>query len=142
METPLEAFVTWFDDTPIAIRECLAHIFQVCTTDDTTLMTAGREQSLESFRIWVACMDFPLRIAARMFYVRSIFDMVIFHHREIVSDKGFFHLSAEKDNIIQISTHQWERVFESWKRLRKDKMSDIYIHSWASWLIKLQMETT
>jgi hypothetical protein len=141
MKTPLDAFLQWFDGTPLPIRKYLAHIFQVCTADDTRFMTAGKDQSLDSFRAWAAGIDFPLRIAARMFYVRSIFDMVILHHREIVSGKGFFHLSSETNNIIQISTRQWEGVLESWKALRQDQMSDIYIHSWASWMIKLQMET-
>ncbi len=142
METPIEAFVIWFDKIPISPRESLAHIFQVCTTDDTALMAAKKDQSLESFRNWVIGRDFPLRIAARMFYVRSIFDMVIFHHEEIVSGEGFFHLSAQKENIIQISNRQWEGVLASWKNLRQAQMSDIYIHSWASWMIKLQMEKT
>lgn len=141
MKTPLDAFVIWFDGIPTCLREYLAHIFQVCTTEDTTLMTLRSDQSLASFRNWLTGVDFPLRIAARMFYVRSIFDMVIFHHKEIVSGESCLYPSSETENIIQISTRQWEGVLESWKGLRQDQMSDIYIHSWATWMIKLQMET-
>jgi len=142
MKTPLEGFILWFDGLPTSLRQYLAHIFQVCTTEDTAVMVAGKDQSLESFRRWVTGTDFPLRIAARMFYVRAIFDMVILHHGEIVSGKGIPHFTTGETNIIDISTRQWEGVLASWKSLRQDQMSDIYIHSWASWMIKLQMETT
>lgn len=142
MKTPLEGFILWFDGIPTSLRQSLAHIFQVCTTDDTAVMVAGKDQSLESFRSWVTGTDFPLRIAARMFYVRAIFDMVIFHHGEIVPGKGLSLFIPGNTNIIDISTRQWEGVLASWKSLRRDQMSDMYIHSWASWMIKLQMETT
>ncbi len=136
MITPFEAFIIWFDKIPIPLRRYLAHIFRVCTTDDTSQMAALPDQSLEGFRNWAVQMDFPLRIAARMFYIRSIFDMVILHYREIVAEEGFSHLSSEKNNIIQISSKQWEEIFESWTNLRTKQMSDTYIHSWASWMIK------
>lgn len=141
MKTPLEAFMKWFDNVPVSLRKCLAHMFRVCTTDDTSHMAALPEQSLDGFRNWIIKMDFPLRIAARMFYIRSIFDMVIFHYKELFAGDDFFHLLCEKENMVQISTKQWGKIFESWKELRAREMSDTYIHSWASWMIKLQMET-
>ena len=85
-------------------------------------------------------MDFPLRVAARMFYVRSIFDMVIIHYKEIVAGDNFSLLPVEPENIVQLSSKQWEEVFATWKDLRYQEMSDTFIHSWASWMIKLQME--
>ncbi len=140
MKTPLEVFILWFDSLPVSLRRYLAHIFRVCTTDDTAQMTAGPEASLEGFRNWAVKMDFPLRLAARMFYIRAIFDMVIFHYKEILSGDNLFHLPSEPDNIVQLSSRQWENVFDSWKALRCREMSDAYIHSWASWMINLKME--
>lgn len=140
MKTPLEAFIKWFDDVPVSLRMYLAHIFRICTTDDTVQMIAKPEASLEGFRDWAVKVDFPLRLAARMFYIRSIFDMVIFHYKEILAGEDFFHLPSEPNNIVQISSRQWENIFNSWKNLRYREMSDTYIHSWASWMIKLQME--
>jgi hypothetical protein len=140
MKTPLEAFMIWFDNIPPSLREYLAHLFQICTTDDTSMMAAPRKQSLESFRNHVLKMDFPLRVAARMFYIRSVFDMVILHHKEIAAGKDHYLLSAKQGNIVQLSSKQWEEVFDSWKELRYQEMSDTFIHSWASWMIKLQME--
>jgi hypothetical protein len=140
VKTPLEAFIKWFDNVPVALRKYLAQVFRICTTDDTSQMAALPAQSLEGFRDWAVKMDFPLRIAARMFYIRSIFDMVIFHYKEIVSDQSFPALSAEKNNIVQISSKQWEEIFDSWKDLRGRELSDTYIHSWTSWIIKLQLE--
>jgi len=141
MTTPSEAFIKWFDNVPVALRRYLAHIFRVCTTDDTSQMAALPENSLEGFRNWAIKNDFPLRIAARIFYIRSIFDMVIVHYKEILAGEDFLHLSSQKENIIQISSIQWEETLRSWKTLRTKEMADAYVHSWASWMIKLQMET-
>lgn len=140
MKTPLEAFINWFDNVPVSLRKYLAHIFKICTTDDTSQMAALPDQSLDGFRNWAVKMDFPLRIAARMFYIRSVFDMVIFHYKEIIAGEEFFHLASEKDNIVQISSKQWEEIFKSWIDLRRNEMADTYIHSWASRMIKLHME--
>ena len=140
MKSPWEAFIKWFDEVPISLRRYLAHIFRVCTTDDTSHMAALPDQSLEGFRNWAIKADFPLRIAARIFYIRSIFDMVILHYKEITSEEGFPNFSSEKNNIVQISSKQWEETLETWRDLRRQEMADTYIHSWASWMIKLQME--
>ncbi|HAR34612.1 MAG TPA: hypothetical protein DCR95_11175 [Desulfobacter sp.] len=140
MITPLDAFLQWFDDLPVPLRRHLAHIFRICTTDDTSQMVALPQQSLERFRHWAVKSDFPLRTAARLFYIRSIFDMVILHHKEICRDDDFFPISDETKNIIQLSSRQWEDILESWIDLRSKEMSDTYVHSWTSWMIKLQSE--
>jgi hypothetical protein len=103
-------------------------------------MVALPQQSLERFRHWAVKSDFPLRTAARLFYIRSIFDMVILHHKEICRDDDFFPISDETKNIIQLSSRQWEDILESWIDLRSKEMSDTYVHSWTSWMIKLQSE--
>ena len=139
--TPWEAFINWFDGVPLSLRKYLAHIFRICTTDDTSRMADRPEAALEGFRHWAVTQDFPLRIAARMFYIRSIFDMVIFHYQEILKGNGAFPPALEKDNIIPISVRQWEDILESWKDLRNREMTDTYIHSWTSWMIQLQLET-
>jgi len=138
--TPLDAFLQWFDDLPVPLRRHLAHIFRICTTDDTSQMVALPQQSLERFRHWAVKSDFPLRTGARLFYIRSIFDMVILHHKEICRDDDFFPISDETKNIIQLSSRQWEDILESWIDLRSKEMSDTYVHSWTSWMIKLQSE--
>ena len=136
----MDAFIDWFDKVPPHLRQYLAHLFRVSTTEDTAQMTALPEQSLDRFRHWAVKTDFPLRTAARMFYIRSIFDMVIFHYREIITGEAFFDLPSSKNNIVQISSKQWEEIFKSWIDLRRNEMADAYIHSWASWMIKQQME--
>lgn len=136
MRTPIEAFIKWFDSLPVPLREYLAHIFKVATTDDTSEMAALPEQSLQGFRNWAVKKDFPLRVSARIFYIRSIFDLVILHYSEILGAKNHCHPSPCKAKITQISSKQWEHVLDSWKVLRKHEMSDNYIHSWASWMFK------
>ncbi|MEE4362570.1 MAG: hypothetical protein V2J08_01485 [Desulfotignum sp.] len=141
MITPTAAFVQWFDNIPIELRKYLAHIFRVCTTEDTSQMAALPDQSLTGFRAWVVKLDFPLRMAAKMFYIRAVFDMVILHRHEITDDKGAFGLLSEKSNIVRLSAKQWEAVIHSWKALRQAQLSDTYVHSWTSWMIKQQKES-
>lgn len=141
MITPTAAFVQWFDNIPVELRKYLAHVFRVCTTEDASQMAALPDQSLTGFRAWVVKSDFPLRMAAKMFYIRAVFDMVILHHREITDDEGPFGLLSEKNNIVRLSAKQWEAVIQSWKILRQARLSDTYVHSWTSWMIKQQKES-
>jgi hypothetical protein len=141
MITPTAAFVQWFDNIPVELRKYLAHVFRVCTTEDASQMAALPDQSLTGFRAWVVKSDFPLRMAAKMFYIRAVFDMVILHHREITDDEGPFGLFSEKNNIVRLSAKQWEAVIQSWKTLRQAQLSDTYVHSWTSWMIKQQKES-
>ncbi|MCG8641123.1 MAG: hypothetical protein MI862_15420 [Desulfobacterales bacterium] len=143
MTTPCEAFIKWFDTIPPSLRKYLAHVFRICTTEDTSQMAMLPEQSLTHFRNWALKTDFPMRIAARMFYIRSVFDMVIFHRHEIDTQLGS--VSGRTDpgqKIVPISSRQWDETMESWKDLRKKELADSYIHSWASWMIRKQMKVS
>ena len=140
MKTHPEAFMDWFDRRPPVQRQHLAHLFMVITTEDAMQMTATPSQSLRTFHAWAVRSDFPLRIAARMFYIRSVFDMVILHYHELQPKQGL--MPGTTDNIIQISGPQWKAVLDSWKRLRQKELTDTYIHSWTSWMIKRHMETS
>jgi uncharacterized protein YbaA (DUF1428 family) len=79
-------------------------------------------------------------LAAKMFYIRAVFDMVILHHKEITDD-GSFGLLSQKNNIVRLSAKQWETVVNSWISLRQAQLSDAYVHSWTSWMIKQQKES-
>jgi len=138
--TPWEAFIIWFDTVPLSLRKFLAHTFRICTTEDTAQMAIKPGESLERFRNWAGTTDFPLRIAARMFYIRSVFDMVICHHHELFEQNNTFSGASFQDNILPISSRQWDEILKSWTGLRKRELTDTYIHSWASWMIKMQME--
>lgn len=140
MITPPDAFLAWFDAEPLVLRKHLAHIFQVCTTEDATQMAACPDRSLASFRYWAAKTDFPLRIAARMFYIRAVFDMVICHHEEMVKSDILPGPFSGQENIVLISTKHWEQTLGSWLNLRCRELSDQYIHSWTSWIIKQSKE--
>ena len=141
MITPTVAFIQWFDNIPLELRKYLAHVFRVCTTEDASQMAGLPDQSLTGFRVWAIKKDFPLRLAARMFYIRAVFDMVIMHHREITDDDGSFGLLSQKTNIVRLSAKQWETVINSWIALRQAELSDAYVHSWTSWMIKQQKES-
>jgi hypothetical protein len=87
--------------------------------------------------------DFPLRSAAKMFYIRAVFDMVILHHDELAGDDSSTGLIPGKNNfnIVQLSSRQWETVINTWKNLRQGELSDAYVHAWTSWMIKQQKES-
>jgi hypothetical protein len=137
MKSPLDAFVAWFDGIPLPVRHSLTHIFYVITTEDTSRMAQPRTYSLEQFRTWAVSIDFPLRIAARIFYIRSVFDLIIFHHHEIFQKKTLFGPSAQKSNILNLSGPQWMATRDSWHSLRQKDLSDSRIHTWTSWMIRL-----
>jgi hypothetical protein len=137
---PSTAFIQWFDNIPAELRKNLAHVFRVCTTEDASHMAMPPETSLEGFRAWVIKPDFPLRSAAKMFYIRAVFDMVILHHDEIAGEHGGLKMLPGKGNLIHLSARQWEAVIKSWKTLRQNALSDAYVHAWTSWMIKLQKE--
>jgi hypothetical protein len=138
---PGTAFVQWFGNIPVELRKNLAHIFRVCTTEDTAQMAALPEQSLAGFMAWAVKPDFPLRSAAKMFYIRAVFDMVILHHDEITTDGGAFGPLSRQNNIVQLSSRQWKTVIDSWRNLRREELSDGYLHSWTSWMIQQQKES-
>lgn len=137
---PSTAFIQWFDNIPVELRKNLAHIFRVCTTEDAAQMAVLPEQSLDGFRNWVIKPDFPLRSAAKMFYIRAVFDMVILHHDEIKTDEGAIGPLSKKNNIVRLSSRQWKTVIDSWRALRREELSDAYLHAWTSWMIQLQKE--
>lgn len=137
---PSTAFIQWFDNIPVELKKNLAHIFRVCTTENTAQMAVLPEQSLAGFMAWVVKSDFPLRLAAKMFYIRAVFDMVIFHHDEISTADDVFGSLSKQNNIVRLSSRQWEMVIDSWRTLRREELSDAYLHSWTSWMIKLQKE--
>lgn len=136
MVSPWQAFIVWFDRVPHVLQRQLAHLFRVCTTEDTSQMAVQPKDSLTYFRNWVSTTDFPLRITARMFYIRSVFDLVICHHDEILTQSISDKFNGE--GVIPLSGKQMEEVLRSWGGLRNSELSDNYIHSWASWMIRLQ----
>ncbi len=142
MKTPAAAFIHWFDKQPVTLRRYLAHVFRVCTTEDVSQMAALPEESLAFFRNWMIKLDFPLRLAAKMFYIRAVFDMVILHHDEIAGDgSSSGMISGQSDNIVQLSSRQWKEVINTWKDLRQRELSDAYVHAWTSWMIKQEKES-
>ena len=130
MISPFQAFLQWFEHLPVVVKKGLAHLFVVCTTEDANLMTDNNEDGLVRFGLWVRKGDFPLRVTAKVFYVRSVFDLVILHHKEILKEK-----CVGMSGVIPLSDHQWEKVADTWIKLRNKELSDAYVHSWASHVI-------
>jgi len=141
MKTPVAAFIQWFDNLPVTLRRYLAHVYRVCTTEDTSRMAAAPDESLAAFRAWVVKLDFPLRSAAKMFYIRAVFDMVILHQKEIADEDSAMGMIPWESNVVQLSSRQWKMVIDTWKELRGGELSDTFVHAWTSWMIKKQKES-
>jgi hypothetical protein len=140
MITPLKAFIDWFDALSLDIKANLAHIFRVCTVDDLTLMVESSENSLISFRVYLLKEDFALRKIARLYLVRSVFDMIIIHSDLILKSSGVLGPGEKLGNIIDFSSAKWRKTCNSWKNLRSQHLSDTYMNFWAGSVIGKQME--
>lgn len=132
LKTPVEGFMIWFETVPLTLQGYFAHIFRVCTTDDTSQMVSHPNESLDWFKNWATKKDFSLRISARTFYIQSVFDMIlIFHYKGIVLGEDFNDLIFNKKAVSCITVREWARLFESWKELRNNEMSDYMLYNWA-----------
>jgi len=140
MITPLKAFMNWFDALSSDIKKNLAHIFRVCTVDDVTLMVVSPESSLAGFRVFLLKEDFVLRRIARLYIVRSVFDMIINHSDLILKASGITGSMSSFENLIDFSSAKWSQTCSSWKTLRSMYLSDTYMNLWAGSVISKQME--
>jgi len=129
---PMTAFINWFASVPPHHRERLAHIFCVTTTRDTGDMLAAPSTSLARFTAYFTRPDFPLRVVARVFTVRTLFDLLLIHRKELVTHPEEWMPGHGTHGMIPLDPHQWDRVYTSWGRLRSRELSDRVLHTWAA----------
>ena len=132
----MSAFITWFDSLPPAQRRALAHIYRVCTTETAEDMVLDPEHSLQRFKNGFVKPDFPLRVAARMVKLCSVFDLILLNRKELVSISEKMFSGVEKGTVVPLSSRQWDTVHETWKMLRSRELSEQYLHVWAAEMIK------
>ncbi len=137
MKNPMRAFIEWFESIPLMHSMCLAHIYRICTTENTEDMVLPPEISLEKFKLSFVRTDFPVRIAARMLTVVNVIDLIVLNHRELIlGNPSLFPMNFNKEeNIELLAEHQWGRTCESWKVLRNYALSDTYLGAWAKAVI-------
>lgn len=133
---PMAAFLNWFDTLPRDFRQRLAHMFMVCTAPDARDMMAPPGTSLARFLNGFKRRDFPLRIVARMFTVRSLFDLLLIHRRELTADPEKWLPDSHTDNMTPLAPYRWEKIYKSWGALRSRELSDAYVHAWAAAVLK------
>jgi hypothetical protein len=133
---PAAAFIRWYDGLSPAHRQHLAHVYYVCTTQDTTDMLMAPADSLQRFVRHLARPDFPLRLVARMFIVRTVFDLLLVHRKELIIAPDEWIPSGSRDKMISLGRHRWDRVMDSWAALRAKELSDSHLHAWAASIIK------
>lgn len=136
MINPMTAFIRWFDSLPANLRKRLAHAYRVCTTDDTADIIMDPDESLDRFKGYFVKPDFPMRVAARLFTVRAVFDMILVNRDQFNAAAGQAFPGRDGDNIVQLSDRQWDTIFKDWHGLRKGFLSDPHLHAWAAEMIR------
>jgi len=129
---PMTAFLNCFTALSPDHRRRLAHIFFVCTPRGTGEMLADPRSSHDRFLNYFTRPDFPLRVVARVFTVRTLFDLLLIHRKELVTNPGKWIPGYTPENMISLDTHLWNKVYTSWGALRSREMSDRILHTWAS----------
>ena len=133
---PMAAFLNWFESLSLVLKKSLAHIYRVSTTDNTMDMVMEPEISFERFKNSFVKPDFPLRVAARVFTVRAVFDLILLNRETLVSIADEYFSLWDQEKMIPLSSHQWDRAYDSWKVLRSRELSDRFLHEWANQLVK------
>jgi hypothetical protein len=136
MISPDTAFIRWFDNLPDDIKQNLAHVFKVSTAEDISQMTQSGESSLKLFRFWFLKDDFFIRKTAKLFMVRSLFDMMIMNKELFMDDSIFLQHKDNTKNLLKISDAYWKKTSDSWQRLRCTNLSDTHMNLWVKTVLR------
>ena len=126
---PAQAFWDWFSALPAAHQEFLAHVFWICTTDNSNDLILSPQESLAKFGHYVARPDFPLRVLSRIVVVRGIVSFIL-NNREAFENKKLWSGSRKK-NVLFLSEAQWGKHVRNWQLLLADELSDASLNVWV-----------
>lgn len=132
----MASFLKWFESLPLVLKKSLAHIYRVCTTDNTMDMVMAPEISFERFKNYFVKPDFSLRVAARVFTVRAVFDLIFLNRQTLVAIADEYFTVRDHEKMISLSAHHWDRAYDTWKVLRSTELSDRFLHEWANQIVK------
>ncbi|MCF8039593.1 MAG: hypothetical protein K9K79_09780 [Desulfohalobiaceae bacterium] len=127
---PVQAFWDWFSDLPVLHRKFLAHLFWVCTGEDTADLIMDPEESLAKFGHYLQRQDFPLRMLSRMVIVRGMVTFIL-DNRESFENRHLWPGYRQGGNISFLSEAQWNKHLRSWRVLLTKELSDASLSYWA-----------
>ncbi len=114
-----EPFLEWFNRLPLICQKKLSRIIWLLITDDMSDIACSSEELLYKFKSYVSSADIPLRKAARMIMILSLFDAVMENLFEILNtDLEMFKDPDLEGKLVSIEEKMWERIRESWYNFR------------------------
>jgi hypothetical protein len=135
---PIQVFIDWFDGLPRVQQGYLAHMYWICTTENTADFVLEIDESLRKFRHYILRSDFPLRMLSRIVIVRSIFDFIM-HNRKLISrlePTSWMQQGLQEGKVVSLSEKQWDKTSASWLQLTKTDLSDKAISLWVQAITK------
>ena len=73
---PEQAFANWFENLPPGQRQTLAYLHLLMTSANSNDFALTHEEALVRFQRMLHAPDFPLRRAARLLMIRSVFSFL------------------------------------------------------------------
>ena len=127
---PEQAFANWFENLPPGQRQTLAYLHLLMTSANSNDFALTHEEALARFQRLLHTPDFPLRRAARLLMIRSVFSFLF-------SDVDFMvrHLAGSphiEQDLLPISPFQWLRSAALWQKLCGGELSDDSLHDWLT----------
>ena len=127
---PEQAFANWFENLPPGQRQTLAYLHLLMTSATGNDFALTPEEALTRFQTLLRTPDFPLRRAARLLMIRSVFSFLLsdvdFMLRQLAGSPRI-----ERD-LLPISPFQWLRSAALWRRLCCGELSDASLHDWLT----------
>lgn len=130
---PIQIFIAWFNSLPEVQQAYLAHMYWICTTEDTVDFALEVNESIRKFRHFVLRSDFPLRMLSRIVVVRGVIDFIL-HNKKLLSridPTNWIDGERLDAKVVPISEKQWEKTVASWRQLIKTDLSDKAISMWV-----------
>ena len=116
-----ELFWNWFSKAPVICQEKLARIAWLLITDDMSDMALSSEEILAKFKAYVFSIDIPLRKAAKILMIISLFDSIMANLEDFLEVSTYFFENTESEKkLISIENKMWEKIKNSWPKV-KDK---------------------
>jgi len=120
-----EPFFKWFEEMPLICQQKLARIAWLLITEDMSDMGLSSEEILQKFKAYVVSLDIPIRKAAKMVMLISLFDSIMTNLSEFLklSEAPFNDPKLEK-KLVYIEKKMWQKLKDNWIKLRNKYYSD------------------
>jgi len=116
-----ELFWEWFSQIPIVCQEKLARIAWLLITEDMSDMALSSKEILNKFRAYIFSIDIPIRKAAKMLMIISLFNSIIANLEDFLEVSEYFFENPESEKkLISIENKMWEKIKNSWPKIRNE----------------------